>query len=324
MKAVVATEFGTPKVLEVVELPDPVAEHGQVVIEVTHAAVGLIDVFIRKGHFKNVPGMASPPFVPGLEVVGVIKALGAGVTGLKVGERVVAMSISGSGGYASQYVANANLVASIETSSISSELAVSVVPNAAMAYIALTEVAHLSAQNSVLINGALGGFASAFPGMAKWLGVPRVVGAVRNTRMGSALNTKLPYDQIVDSSKFGELNEKFDVIIDPVGGALRTELVKLLKPTGRLIVVGNASEDWDHRVSSNDFWLGNTSIAGFNAGAYLPMHPECIQPALNAAISAVSRGLGSLEIEVFPFEQAQIAHEKMENRNLEGRIVLTA
>lgn len=322
MKTVQAIAFGGPEVLQVVQAQDLVAAPGKVLIEVSHAVVGLIDVFIRKGYFKDVPGMAQPSFIPGLEVAGVVKELGEGVTGLRVGEKVVAMSTSGIGGYASQYVADANLVASLESSSISPELAVSVVPNAAMAYVAFTKVAHLAIGESVLINGALGGFASAFPGMAKWLGAGRVVGAVRASKLPAASKSKLPYDQIFDSSKLNEIVEKFDVIIDPVGGEVRSELLKMLKPSGRLIAVGNASEDWTHQVKSNDLWLGNISISGFNAGAYLPAHPETVKPALAAAISAIDTGLGNVEIEIYSFEQAQAAHRKMEDRNLDGRIVL--
>lgn len=322
MKTVQAIAFGGPEVLRVVQAQDLSAGPGHVVIDVSHAVVGLIDVFIRKGYFKDVPGMAQPSFVPGLEVAGVVKEVGEGVTDVKVGERVVAMSTSGIGGYASQYIANASLVASLESTTIRPELAVSVVPNSAMAHVAFTRVAHLAKGESVLVNGALGGFASAFPGMAKWLGAGRVAGAVRATRLQSAQKSKLPYDVIIDSAKLDEVNEKFDVIIDPVGGEVRTALLRLLKPSGRLIAVGNASEDWTHQVKSNDLWLGNISITGFNAGAYLPAHPETVKPALEAAICAAGRGLSEVEIEIYPFEQAQEAHRKMEDRNLEGRIVL--
>ncbi|WP_373279184.1 alcohol dehydrogenase catalytic domain-containing protein [Skermania piniformis] len=72
MHAVQATAFGEPSVLTVVELPDPVPGPGQVAIDVTHAAVGLIDLYFRQGVYRDVPGMAQPPFVPGLEVAGTV------------------------------------------------------------------------------------------------------------------------------------------------------------------------------------------------------------------------------------------------------------
>ena len=325
MKAVQATRFGDPAVLTVVDLPDPTPGPGQIAIDVTHAAVGLIDVFLRQGLYKDRPGMPQPPFVPGLEAAGTVRELGEGVTGFTVGEKVVTMSATGTGGYASVHVGPAALAVSTEGYDIDPALAVSVVPNAAMAYVALTHVAHLSAGESVLVHGALGGFAAAFPGIARRLGASRVVGTVRTSKLAAASATKLPYDQIVDSSELPDAlsDAKFDVVIDPVGGAVRTHSLDLMAPGGRLLVAGNASGDWGHQIDSNQLWLKSITVSGFSSGAYLPAHPHVVRPALEAALNAVAAGLGETEIDVLPFSEAVTAHERMESRNLNGRIVLT-
>ncbi len=326
MKAVQASRFGDPSVLSIVDLLDPTPGPGEIAIDVTHAAVGLIDVLFRQGQFKDVPGMAQPPFIPGLEVAGTVRALGAGVTGLAIGERVVSMSAgAGTGGYASVYIAPVHGVLSIEASGIDPALAVSIIPNAAMAHVALTMVAHLTEGESVLVHGALGGFAAAFPGIAKQLGASRVVGTVRSSKLEAAANIKLPYDKIVDSANIpGALDgEKFDVIIDPVGGAVRNASFALMKPGSRLIAAGNASGDWTHSVKTNDLWLGSTTISGFNAGAFLPSHPHAIRAGLDAALRAASAGLSDIAIDVLPLGDAVIAHERMESRTTYGRIVLS-
>lgn len=326
MKAVQATQFGDPTVLVVTQLPDPTPGPGEIAIDVTHAAVGLVDVFFRQGIFKDVPGMAQPPFIPGLEVAGRVRALGEGVTGFTVGEQVVSMSAgTGIGGYASVYIAPVRGVVSIEGAGIDPALAVAVIPNAAMAHVALTQVAHLSKGESVLIHGALGGLSAAFPGIARQLGASRVVGTVRPSKLDAAADTKLPYDRIVDSNELPGIlgDEKFDIIIDPVGGAVRSHSFALMKPGSRLIVVGNASGDWEHHVKTNDLWLASSTVSGFNAGAYLPTHPDVIRPALEAALKMVVSGLGETAIDVLPFEKAATAHERMESRSLNGRIVLT-
>jgi NADPH:quinone reductase len=222
------------------DLPDPAPGPGQIAIDVTHAAVGLVDVLLRQGLFKDRPGMPQPPFVPGLEVAGTVRALGEGVTGLSIGERVVTMSATGTGGYASVHVGPAALAVSTEDYDIDPALVVSAVPNAALAHVALTRVAHLCEGESVLVHGALGGFAAAFPGIARQLGAVRVVGTVRASKLAAASATKLPYDQIVDSAELpGALGgEKFDVVIDAVGGVLRTRSPELMAPGGRLLVAG--------------------------------------------------------------------------------------
>jgi len=325
MKAVQIAQFGSPSMLAVKELADPAPGPGEIAIDVTHAAVGLIDVLLRRGQFKDVPGMAQPPLVPGLEVAGTVRALGQGVTGFVLGEKVVSMSSKGTGGYASVYIAQASLVVSIEGYNISPALAVAAVPNATMAYVALTRVAHLAKGETVLVHGALGGFSAAFSGVAKYLGASRVVGAVRTSKLAAATRTKLPYDRIVDSTELpGALGgETFDVVIDPVGGTVRDLSFAHLRPGSRLIVAGNASDDWDHEVRTNDLWLRSVTIAGFNAGAYIPMHPEVIRPAMEAALNVVASGMAAVEIDELTFSEAGVAHERMESRALDGRIVLT-
>jgi NADPH:quinone reductase len=184
MQAVQASKFGDPTVLRVVDLPDPTPGPGQIAIDVSYAAVGLIDVFLRQGLYKDRPGLPQPPFIPGLEVAGTVRELGGGVTGFAVGERVVTFSANGAGGYASIYVAAEALVVSTEGYDIDPAVAAAVVPNAAMAHLVFANVARLSPGESVLIHGALGGFAAAFPGIARQLGASRWWG--RSGRASSA------------------------------------------------------------------------------------------------------------------------------------------
>ncbi|MFF3751449.1 zinc-binding alcohol dehydrogenase family protein [Streptomyces sp. NPDC002018] len=325
MKAVHVTRFGDPTVLEAVDLPDPHPGAGQVAIDVTHAAVGLIDVFFRQGLFKDQEGLPRPPFVPGLEVAGTVRALGEGVTGLTVGEKVVTLSATGTGGYASVLVSDQALVISTEGSGIGPALAVAAVPNAAMAYLALTRVARMSAGESILVHGALGGFASAFPGIARQLGASRVVGSVRTGKLAAAAASRLPYDEIVDSAELPDAlhGQAFDVVIDPVGGAVRTRSLDLLAPSGRLLLVGNASGDWGDLIDSNRLWLGGLTVSGFSAGSYIPAHMEELGPAAEAALRAVADGLADTEIDILPLADAVSAHERMETRSVGGRIVLT-
>src|ERR1700716_1588356 len=162
MRAAVVTRFGGPDVFEVSEMPDPTPGPGQVSIDVTHAAVGLVDVYIRQGLYKDRAGLPKPPYVPGLEVAGTIRALGDGVAGFRIGEPVVTLSGTGAeDGYASVSGADAAMTASLEGTGVDPALAVAAVPNAATAYLALTSVAHLQAGERVLVHGAFGGLASA-------------------------------------------------------------------------------------------------------------------------------------------------------------------
>jgi NADPH:quinone reductase len=326
VKAVQVTRFGGPEVLAVTELPDPEPGPGQVAIDVSHAAVGLIDVYLRQGLFGGRPGLPQPPYVPGLEVAGTVRALGAGVDGLAVGEHVVALPAGGgTGGYASVFLAQADRVVSIEAHGIAPALAAAVLPNAVMAHAALTGDIRLNPGDRVLVHGALGAFAATFPGIARQLGASRVVGTVRAGKLDAAASSKLPYDRVVDSALLPDVlgDERFDVIVDPVGGEVRTHSLDLLAPSGRLLLVGNASGDWTHRLDGNQVWQCNVVVAGFNAGAYLPAHPDAIGPAAEAALTAVAAGLVTPELDLIPLTDAATAHHRLESHTPTARLLLT-
>ena len=325
MRAAIVKRFGAPDVLEASQMPDPIPGPGEVSIDVTHAAVGLVDVFIRQGLYKDRQGLPQPPYVPGLEVAGTVRELGDGVDGFIAGELVVTVTGTGAeGGYAAISVVDARFVVSLDGAGVDPALAVATVPNAATAYLALTRVAHLQPGEVVLVHGALGGLASTFPGVARNLGASRIVGTVHPTSLSTAEASGLPYDQLIGSNEFPDvlIDERFDVVIDPVGGDLRTTSVDVMAPLGRLLAVGNASGDWRHGVETNRLWVSNLGILGFNVGSYLPTHPESVRPAAEGALEAVSEGLVNLHTDILPLEQAAEAHRRIEAGQVNGRILL--
>jgi NADPH:quinone reductase len=325
MRAAIVTRFGGPDVLEISEMPDPIPGPGELSIDVTHAAVGLVDVFIRQGLYKDREGLPQPPYVPGLEVAGSIRELGDGVDGFIAGEPVVTVTGTGAeGGYAAISVVDARFVVSLGSSGVEPALAVATVPNAATAYLALTRVAHLQPGETVLVHGALGGLASTFPGVARNLQASTIVGTVRPTSLPVAEASGLPYDQLIGSDDFPNalIDERFDVVIDPVGGDLRTTSLDVMAPLGRLVAVGNASGDWRHSVGTNRLWVSNLAILGFSGGSYLPTHPESVRPAAEGALKAVSEGLVNVHTDILPLEQAAEAHLRVEAGQLNGRILL--
>ncbi len=123
------------------------------------------------------------------------------------------------GGYAAISVVDARFVVSLGGSGVDPALPVATVSNAATAYLALTRVAHLQSDETVLVHGALGGLASTFPGVARNLGASTIVGTVRPTSLLVAQASELPYDQVIGSDEFPTAltHERFDVVIDPVG-----------------------------------------------------------------------------------------------------------
>src|SRR5437870_2402743 len=101
MRAVVCHKYGPPESLVVEELPSLSPGTGEVVISVRAAGVNFPDTLIIEGKYQFKP---TPPFTPGGEIAGVVKAIGEGVTKVKPGDRVVALAPFG--GYAEELIAN--------------------------------------------------------------------------------------------------------------------------------------------------------------------------------------------------------------------------
>jgi NADPH:quinone reductase len=203
-------------------------------------------------------------------------------------------------------------------------LAVAVVPNGATAYLALTQIARMHDGERVLVHGALGGLDAGFPGIARQLGASRVTGTVRASDLDAAQQARLPYDEIIDSAQLPArlAGERFDIVIDPVDGSVRTASIELLAPGGRLLLVGNASGDWNHQIDSNRIWRGNLAVLGFAAGSFLPGYKDLARPAAAAAIRAAAAGLAQAHVETLPLSSAAAAHERLENHSVNGRLVL--
>jgi NADPH2:quinone reductase len=85
-----------------------------------------------------------------------------------------------------------------------------------------------------------------------------------------------------------------------------------------------AAELEGDRLGRRRLWHGGLTVSGFSAGSYVPAHPQELRPAIEAALKAVAAGLGDTEIDVLPLAQAVTAHQRMESRDLNGRIVLTS
>ena len=160
MKAVGVTDFGGPDALEMLDLPDPVAGPGQLLIRVRAAAVNPTDALIRSGtHVKMFGRTAPPPYVPGMDAAGVLLAIGEGVeTDLKVGDDVMAfIAPNGSyGAYSEMLAVPANSVVRMPKGMTYVE-ASTILMNAMTARLAINLLG-LAPGSTVLISGAAGTF----------------------------------------------------------------------------------------------------------------------------------------------------------------------
>lgn len=323
MRAMTVTAFGEPEVLQEIDLPDPCPGPGQVSIDTSHAAVGLIDVFLRRGDMADNPGLPQPPFVPGGEIAGTVRELGAGVRWLRVGEPVVTLPQVTLGGYASITIAQASTVIPLGDSGVDPVHAVAALPYAVTAYLALTKVAHLQHGESLLVHGAAGGLAATFPAVARSLGASRIVGTVLSADR-IADTAHLDYDEVLTSADFvAALSDKpVDVVADPVGGDVRTASLNVLAPLGRLLLVGHASNTPDTPITGDQLWLNSIAMLGFSVPAYLAAYPDTARPAGAYVLPLLADGRLTVTAEVVPLADAAAAHRRVESRQVSGRLVL--
>src|SRR6201992_3862592 len=151
MKAMLCTHYGPPEEMELRELPRPEPGKGQVLITVKACGVNFPDVLMLADKYQFKPAL---PFPPGGEVAGVIKTLGEGVTGLKVGDRV-AVSI-GNGGFAEEVLADSRRCVPMPAN-VSFEVASAFIVTYGTSYHALKDRGQLKAGETLVVLGAAGG-----------------------------------------------------------------------------------------------------------------------------------------------------------------------
>lgn len=327
MKVVSFSAYGGPEELRFVEAPTPVAGPGQVLIKVASIGLNLGDAIIRSGR----SGLQLPmPFVPGGEVAGTIAALGEGVSGLKVGDRVLGAIFAEprlDGGYA-EFVAVSVEVAFKLPDAVSFDAA------AGLAVQGLT-AEQLLAQSSVegksvLVHSAAGGVGQLLVRLARLDGARRVVGTV-----GSAAKREAALaagaDQVVVSATEDWASEApgpYEVVFDAAGGEITAASLPLLAAEGRYVVYGGASGIYPS--FSPEQMAGVTAkaqtIAGFSLWSLLG-DPERRGPALRASYERLFGAVadGSLAVYIghrFALADAAEAHRLIESRGSVGKIVL--
>jgi len=314
MNAVTIPEFGTADVLRLAEVAIPVPGPGQVAIDVAYAGANFAEVLYRQG-VVDVP----LPFVPGIEASGRIRALGAGVEGLHVGQRVAALTIVDSGGYAEVVVTSADLVAPLDGTGLGLDVAAALPSNSTTAFLVLDRVARIEPGESVLVHAAAGGVGSQLGQAARLLGAGRVVGTVGSeAKIETAKG--FGYDEVILRDRLAEAGE-FDVVVDMVGGAMRRASLDRLAPMGRLVVMGNASGAEDVGIAANELWFTNKTVSGFNLAAFAARSPAEVGRALRRAVAAADEGM-RVRIESLSLHEAAEAHRRIESGATTGKLVL--
>ncbi len=304
------------------ELPTPQPGPGQVRIAIGAASLNFPDLLIVQGKYQAKPEL---PFVPGSEFAGVIDAVGTGVTHLKVGDAVAAVSISG--GFATHACVDAARVLPLPPG-------FAIEDGAAFAFAygtshhALIDRAALKSGETVLVLGAAGGVGSAAVQIAKAAGA-RVIAAASSDEKCAFCKTlgadlTLNYSEVDLRKVLKEMTggRGPDVVYDPVGGALAEPAFRSIAWRGRYLVIGFAAGDVPS-LPLNLPLLKGASIVGVFWGSFIGHEPKAAAAGLVELTKWYAKGLVKPALDArLPMSELPAAFERMALRKVMGKVVL--
>lgn len=328
MKALIVREFTDFDKAEVGELPDPLPDAGEVVVDVQASEANFPDILYIEGKYQRKPPF---PFSPGLAGAGRISALGDGVDPSLLGQRVLVMPYNGT--HAEKVVAPADWCFPMPDD-MPYEVAAALGLVYQTSYFALVDRGQFTAGETVLVLGATGGIGMAAIQVAKALGASKVIAATRGEH-GAALAREMGADVVVDSAMANPRDglrdavnaatdgHGADVVIDPVGGDLSAAAMRAMAWRGRLVVVGFASGEIP-KFAGNYLLVKNISVSGIQWTDYRARQIDRVKEAQAEMFRLWSDGKLAPKITAtYPLENYAQALAALKSGSASGKIILT-
>ncbi|MCR9257328.1 MAG: NADPH:quinone oxidoreductase family protein [Alphaproteobacteria bacterium] len=323
MRAVLCREYCTPAELDWAETDDPVPGPGEVVVDVAACGVNFADTLIIQGKYQEKPPF---PFSPGLEVGGIVAAVGDGVDKLAPGDRVLA--IPPSGGYAEKVKAPASLTYKIPDA-MPFDIAAGFPVTYGTAHGALIWRARAQEGETCAIHGAAGGVGLASIEVAKAMGLT-VIGTAGGPEK---CKTALDYgaDHAIDyrsedlKTRLKELTggTGADIYLDMVGGDAFDASLRAIAWDGRIVIIGFAGGTVP-KPPANILLVKNCSVIGFYWGSYARKRPDLFDSQMADLFRWFEEGkLTSTIHHHIPMPEAAKALDLLTTRKATGKVVLT-
>lgn len=311
MRAIQIQEFGGPEVMELVELADPEAGDGEMIIDVARAGINFADTHATRNDYLAEQAL---PLIPGAEISGRTAD----------GQRVAA--ILPSGGYASQIAVPRAFLVPVPDS-VSDDVAASLLLQGLTAHALIHRCARLQPGETVVVQAAGGGTGTLAVQLAKRAG-GRVI-ALASSEEKRELATRLGADATVDSraadltTAIVEANggSRVDAVLEMTGGDTFDACLRTLAPFGRHVVFGIASRE-QREVSTGHLLRHSRAVIGFWLMHLIP-HREEVAAMIGDLFGAVESG--ELEVvvgAVYPLSDARRAHEDLAARRSSGKLLL--
>ena len=322
MRAWQLSDLGEPAdVLELKDVADPTPGEGQVVLDVKATSIGFPDLLQVRGGYQVKPPM---PFTPGTEIAGVVSAVGAGVTNVAEGDRVLWMGL---GGLAEKVVAPAIGCFPIPDDMSFAQASVLLI-NYGTGVFALENRAKLQPGETLLVTAAAGGAGSAAVQLGKAMGanVIGLAGGAKKVETVFALGADAAFDynevNIVDAVRAATDNRGVDVCYEAVGGDTFDQVRRTMGWDGRLLIIGFTSG----RIAdapTNHILLKNYSIVGVHWGAWLARDRDALRNNWDRICELFETGhIDPLISAERPLEEAVDAFTALASRGTVGKVVV--
>lgn len=337
MKAAVVTRFGTTGALRIMEWPDPKESPGDVFVRTKVIGLNFADVFARMGYYPAIP---RPPFIPGMELSGVVERVGKEVKGFKRGDRVLAFPRLGA--YA-EYVSlpATHVVRMPRRMSFEDGAALGVA--SLTAYHGLVTLAHIRPGEKLLLHAAAGGVGTAAVQLAKHLGAEVYATASSTKKLEVAKDQGADHlinyrtDDFAEAILTDTNGRGIDVIMDSVGGRVFRKGWKLLAPMGRYVLYGFAAATGEQSVKklralrelASIPWIHppsvvskNVALAGFNL-FFLMDKVDYLSRALRELLSLYEKKVLKPVIGAkLPFAEIAQGQALLQSRKSFGKVVV--
>ena len=323
MKAVLCKRYGPPESLTFEELPSPRPGPGEVVVAVKAASINFPDVLIIQNKYQVKPPL---PFSPGSELSGLIKELGAGVTGWKEGDKVIAYTTYGA--FAEEVKTEAARLLSLPEGMDFASGAAFLLTYGTSDH-ALRDRGALKAGETLLVLGAAGGVGLAAVEIGKALGARVIACASSDDKLavcaGHGADATINYAAEDLRERIRTLTDGrgVDVVYDPVGGPHTEPAFRSLAWRGRLLVVGFAAGDIP-KLPLNLPLLKGASAVGVFWGDFTRREPREFAASVGQLGQWFAEGkLRPHVSQTFPLHEAAQALNLMATRQVKGKVVLT-
>ena len=330
MKAMMSHEPGGPETLTLTDVDTPKPGPGQLRIAVKAAGVNFPDTLIIRDLYQFKPPR---PFAPGGEIAGVVEALGDGVEGFSVGDRVLAGGVNG--GFATHFIANAAQTNKIPDAMPFDEAAAFMLTYGTSHY-ALKDRGAIKPGDALFILGAAGGVGAAAIELGKAFGAKVVAGVSSEEKAAfckelgadeTLIYPKGDLDRAAQKELSGQIkalcgDEGANIVYDAVGGDYAEPAVRALAWEGRFLVIGFPAGI--PKIPLNLTLLKSCQIVGVFWGAFTMRNP--VKNAEYVAELFQFYKDGKIRPRVtasFPLEKAADALDMLQSRKATGKIVLT-